>query len=182
MTTMKMKMVLSLLAVAAMIGCNSPRTTDTGTTTADTGVAVTDDTGVRRDAPARADAFVMNSDVCSATQANATSTLGCNGGFASAMPAANAFGGTCTGGGEAMPAGSCTGTNALCGAAAAMPGFCVASCMPGSTYITTGGCPTGARCFDLMGRGVCFQDCDATHACPMGQMCDAEGSCVGAGG
>lgn len=183
MTTLKMKMVLSLLAVAAMVGCNSPRTTDTGITTTDTGVTVVEDSGVRRDAPSRVDAFTMSSDICSAAQANATSTVGCNGGFASATPAANSFGGTCTGGGEAMPAGSCTGTNAICGAAAAMPGFCLAACTPGATYITTGGCPTGSRCFDLQANGgVCFQDCDATHACPTGQMCDPEGSCVGVAG
>jgi len=176
MKTLKMKMALSLLAVAAMVGCSSSSNADTSVGT-DTGVSVVQDSGVRRDAPARADA--ASSDPCSAAAANATSTLGCNGGFASSTPAANAPGGTCTGGGMAMRAGSCTGANAFCGAEADMPGFCLANCMPGSTYITTGTCPAGFRCFDLEGSGVCFQDCDATHACPTGQMCDAEGSCVG---
>jgi hypothetical protein len=181
MTTLKMKMVLSLLALAAMVGCGSSPRTDSGVT-ADAGAVATDDTGPRRDAAARPDAFSASTDACASEADTATTTVGCNGGFASSMPAANAPGGTCTGGGEAMPAGTCTGMNALCGAEADMPGFCLASCEPGSTYITTGSCPTGFRCFDLMGQGVCFQDCDATHACPAGQMCDAEGSCVGTAG
>ena len=174
-----MKMVLSLLAALAMVGCGSSSRTDSGIG-ADGGTIAPEvpDARTTRDAPARADAFMMNSDTCAASDSNAVSTVGCNGGFASATPAANAFGGTCTGGGEAMPAGSCTGAMALCSAEADMPGICLASCTPGSTYVSTGGCPTGARCFDLGGGGVCFQDCDATHPCPAGQDCDGEGSCV----
>lgn len=184
MTTLKMKMVLSLLAALAMMGCGSSSRTDSGIG-ADGGTIAPEvpDARTTRDAPVRPDAFMMNSDTCAAEAANATSTVGCNGGFASTTPAANTPGGSCTGGGEAMPAGTCTTPNAFCGAEADMPGFCLATCEPGSTYITTGTCPTGFRCFDLEANGgICFQDCDATHPCPEGQECDGEGSCVGAEG
>lgn len=179
MTTLKMKMVLSLLAALAMVGCGSSSRTDSGIG-ADGGTIAPEvpDARTTRDAPARADAFMMNSDVCAATDTDAISTVGCNGGFSSATPAANEFGGACTVGDETMPAGSCTGAGAVCNGPAGMSGSCLQACTPGSTYVSTGGCPTGARCFDLGGNGFCYRDCDATHACPPGQMCDGEGSCA----
>lgn len=120
---------------------------------------------------------MTSSDRCSATDMNANSTVGCNGGFAMGTPAMNTPGGTCSGGGMAMPMGSC-GANMQCSADMGAMGICFQACMPGSTYVSTGGCPTGSRCFDLGGNGLCFLDCDATHACPNGMMCDGEGSCV----
>jgi hypothetical protein len=163
---------LSLALVAC--GPTTPAGRD-GSTTGD--AAAVTDTGVRADSGTSRPDAMTNSDRCAATDMNANSTVGCNGGFAMGTPAMNTPGGTCTGGGMAMPAGSC-GANMQCSADMGAMGICFAGCMPGSTYVSTGGCPTGSRCFDLMGNGLCFLDCDATHACPNGMMCDGEGSCV----
>jgi hypothetical protein len=58
-------------------------------------------------------------------------------------------------------------------------GICVVRCPRAATYISTGGCPMGFRCFTLGDElAVCFRDCDAMHPCPTGYECDAEGSCV----
>jgi hypothetical protein len=175
-----MKMLLSSTALIALSACGTPMTpsSDGGggggndaATSADGSTSRTDSGSVRRDAG------MMSSDRCSASQAMATSTVGCNGGFVSGMPAPNSAGGTCTGGGMEMPMGTCM-ANMLCTANAMMMGICLPTCTPGSTYVSTGGCPMGFRCFDLDGAGLCFRDCDATHPCPTGQMCDDEGSCV----
>jgi hypothetical protein len=80
------------------------------------------------------------------------------------------------GGGMDMPQGSC-GANMLCSADMGMTGICFQMCTPGATYVSTGGCPTGSRCFDLGGEGLCFLDCDAMHPCPNGMTCDDEGAC-----
>ncbi|MBL8681736.1 MAG: hypothetical protein JNK05_21385 [Myxococcales bacterium] len=119
----------------------------------------------------------VSSDRCSAGEMNAVSTVGCNGGFAMGMPAMNTPGGACMGGGEANPMGSCP-ANHVCTGDMGMSGVCLPTCNPGSTYVSTGGCPTGFRCFQLSAGGLCFRDCNAANACPMGQMCDPEGSCV----
>ena len=194
MTTTKMKMVLSLLAVAAMVGCNpSSSTTDTGASTSDagtsdtgasthdTGSIVLTDTGTIEltDTGPRTDAPMVSTDPC-AEDEDPITTLGCNG-FASSTPAANTPGGACTGGGEAMLAGTCTGADVICDADVEMVGFCMPTCTPGETYVSTGGCPTGFRCFDFGDEAICYQDCDATHACPSDQECDPDGSCVALG-
>lgn len=118
-----------------------------------------------------------SSDRCSATDMNASSTVGCNGGFASGMPAMNTPSGACMGGGEANPMGSCP-ANHICTGDMGMSGICLPTCMAGSTYVSTGGCPSGYRCFRLSAGGLCFRDCNAANACPTGLMCDGEGSCV----
>ncbi len=118
-----------------------------------------------------------SSDRCSASDMNASSTVGCNGGFAMGTPAMNAAGGACMGGGMANPMGSCM-ANAVCDADMGMTGICIPTCMPGSTYVSTGGCPMGFRCFSLSAGGACFRDCNATHPCGAGLECDGEGSCV----
>ncbi len=172
---MHSRMLFAVLPLFSLVACTEPVTG----TDASTDVVVNDvvmatdvrDTVIPRDTPP--------GDPCATDQATATSTLGCNGGWVSGNPAANATGGTCVPGGSALPAGSCTGANNICAAAAdAGMGVCIAACTPGSTYVSTGGCPTGFRCFDLGGQGACFRDCDATHTCPTGMRCDNEGSCV----
>ena len=119
--------------------------------------------------------------LCAATDDDPISTVGCNGGFLTTEPAANSPYGTCTPAAdpESNPAGSCTDPNAFCVVGEnATTGWCFVGCAAGPTYVTTGGCPTGARCFDLGGDGVCFRDCDDTHPCPTGMGCDGEGSCI----
>lgn len=137
------------------------------------------DGGPRPDAPVPpgVDGGPVTGDPCLAgTGTAALATLGCNGGFASGTPAANAPAGTCTGGGDTMPAGTCTGA-AICSAAAGAAGWCFPTCTPGVMYVSRGGCPTGFRCFDLTDGDFCFRDCDTSHPCPTGMACDGEGSC-----
>jgi hypothetical protein len=86
--------------------------------------------------------------------------------------------GSCTGGGEMNPMGSCA-MNLVCLADMGEAGLCLPTCRPGSTYVSTSGCPTGSRCFRASANaGFCFRDCNAANPCPTGQMCDEEGSCV----
>jgi hypothetical protein len=174
-----MQVFFSLAALTGLVACggnsmlpasDAGGSSDASMTSSDASAPRTDSGTVRRDA-------AMNSDRCATDQAMATSTVGCNGGFVSGNPAPNSAGGSCMGGGMDMPMGSCM-AGMICTAEAMMTGFCLPTCMPGGTYVSTGGCPTGFRCFDLNGDGLCFRDCDATHPCPSGQMCDGEGSCV----
>lgn len=164
-----------LLALSACGGGNSRA--DGGLTLSD--APATDANTAARDTPASRPDAPMSSDRCATDTMGSPDLLGCNGGFVSGDPAANTAGGTCTADADPMtnPAGSCTG-ELVCAAEAGMMGRCIPLCTPGSTYISTGTCPVGWRCFDLGGNGVCFRDCDATHPCPADQMCDAEGSCV----
>lgn len=123
------------------------------------------------------------SDRCSATSDNPASTVGCNGGFVMGDPAANAAGGLCTPrmNGMEYTNGSCTDMMAFCvpGDMQTM-GRCFNNCTSTATYVSTGGCPSGFRCFGMGDgmAGTCYRDCDMTHPCPTGQECDEEGSCV----
>lgn len=177
MISLKNLASLSLVFVLGACGTPSP-SGDAGSDAArgDAATSNPDSSTTNRDASSGSDG-AMSSDRCATDMASASSTVGCNGGFRNGMPAMNTPGGTCTGGGMAMPQGSC-GANMECSADMGMMGFCFQNCMPGATYVSTGGCPTGSRCFDLGGPGACFIDCDAMHPCPNGLMCDNEGSCV----
>ncbi len=171
-----MKMVLSLVSTLAIAACGDtmPVIRDAGgdaaTMPGNDASAMTGTDAGRRDA-------ATSNDPCAASDMNANSTVGCNGGFASGMPAMNAAGGACTGGGMAAPMGSCM-ANMTCTGDAMMAGICLPNCTPGATYVSRGMCPMGFRCFDLGGAGACFRDCNAANPCPTGQMCDGEGSCV----
>jgi hypothetical protein len=60
-------------------------------------------------------------------------------------------------------------------------GTCAYLCPFSSSYVTTGGCPSGTRCFSYrteMDFGVCFRDCNSATDCATGETCDGEGSCV----
>ena len=170
-----------LCAALALVACGGGDgdMTDAGTTTGtDSGTTTGTDSGTttRRDSgPA---------DMCATDGMGAVALVmfGCNG-YASGTAAPNDYLGTCTVGGEGMPQGSCTAAGTFCAADAegSTTGTCLAPCEAGAgTYISTGGCPMGFRCFDLGDFGLCFRDCDATHPCPTGYDCDGEGSCVGA--
>ncbi len=119
-------------------------------------------------------------DPC-ATDDNAISTVGCNGGFLASEPAPNTTGGTCIQSeDEEDLQGSCASEESFCaGDLLEAEGVCFTACTPASTYVSTSGCPTGFRCFSLnFEYAICFRDCDATHPCPTGMECDVEGSCV----
>ncbi len=172
----------SVLVVCALIlgACGGSRSLpsvdsggrDAGTPGVDSGPG-TDSGGGVRDAGG-------GSDPCAVTDPPSLSTVGCNGGFMTGMGAANAAFGTCTPD-PAMTnaAGSCTNTTDRCIAPMdGTVGYCSPACDPGDNYTSTSTCAAGSRCFPTMGGGgVCFRDCDATHACPMGGACDTDGSC-----
>ncbi len=180
MNTKSTQFATSWLALSSLLlaACGTPMPAgDSGTNTdvrvADSGSMGTPDGG-------RRDSGVVNNDRCAAEQAMAAASVGCNGGFVTMDPAANAVGGTCMV--DPMnEQGSCTDATAFCvpSAMGSMTGRCGRECTPGGTYVSTGGCPTGFRCFAVAMGGACFRDCDAAHMCPMGLMCDGEGSCVG---
>lgn len=175
-----LRIVKTLGVALALVACGGSNNTDVdaGTTGADGSTPATDAGSTRPDAGAR-DAGGAADD-CLASTDNAAETVGCNGGFISTAPAANGPFGACTPDGMDGP-GSCTDTASFCIVLGAGPeGQCVPTCEIGADYVSTGGCPLGSRCFDLGGQGICFRDCDDTHACPAGQMCDGEGSCIGA--
>jgi hypothetical protein len=167
-------MMTVLVCALALGGCGDQTmtTVDSGSTGTDGGSLRTDSGSMRTDAGPE--------DECAASSDDAVSSVGCNGGFESGDPAPNAPGGTCTVGGETNPEGSCTGETAFCaGDEGATDGICIIACPPASTYVSTGACPTGFRCFrSADDYGICYRDCDATHPCPTGMGCDDEGSCV----
>lgn len=180
--------LFATLSLAALGACSPPAMTGgdatTGTDASTGGDAMTG--GDARPADARGEGGT-SSDPCSATEDNATSTLGCNGGFASGAYAANAPGGACTVMMDAegnLGPGTCTTANAYCVPAndGDRMGVCVIDCteMAGTTYVSNGGCPRGFRCFNFgtEGGASCYRDCNGANACPSGEMCDEDGSCV----
>lgn len=161
------------LALAACEG-NRPMTgTDAGGRV-DSGSSGTDSGTPRPDSGG-------SGDDCEASGDDAISTVGCNGGVLGAARTANDFGGLCTVGDDTNPAGSCTNTNGVCWGAPGGQGICVTTCTPtAANYVSTGGCPTGSRCFDLtdaVGVALCFPDCNSASDCAS-DNCDGEGSCV----
>ncbi len=186
---MRRTLRLSVLVAALVAACGSPTGGDAADASPD---AIASDGAAdttTSDAP-RADGgdVVRPSDVtgdstggdtgpadpCAADEASAITTVGCNG-YASGEPAANTPAGVCTG--SAEPMGSCM-AGSDCSGDPGMMGRCYPTCTVGAMYVTRGTCPMGFRCFDIMGAGVCYRDCDTAHACPMGMTCDGDGSCV----
>ena len=173
---------LGALAIFAGVGCGG-----SGDSSAPVDASTPRDSSTQtgRDAATAADSGGQSNDSCEADDTDAVSTVGCNGGFVSGEPTANGPLSACTVGTEENPSGSCTAENSGCfgGGEGATTGTCEVLCEPGASYVTTGTCPTGFRCFDLGEEfGLCFRDCDATHACPTDYECDEEGSCVAIGG
>lgn len=167
-------MVACALALAGC-GDDDGTPTDAGTG-ADTGTMLPGDAGGRDAGPGRADAGP--GDPCATD--DAISTVACNGEPVGAGVARNEFGGLCTP--DAMnPQGSCTAATDVCAARTGVAeGICLRGCDPAATYVTTGTCPMGSRCFTLgmagSEYGLCFPDCRMPTDCTsMG--CDAEGSC-----
>jgi hypothetical protein len=89
------------------------------------------------------------------------STLGCNGPPPGAAPA-NSMGGTCSPAEQAY--GTCQDTTLFCAYRQ-----CAALCSPTeSTTVSTGGCPSGFRCWDEGLLFFCFPDCDDDSDCGAG--------------
>ena len=89
------------------------------------------------------------------------STLGCNGPRPGAAPA-NSPGGTCSPAEQAY--GTCEDTTLFCAYQQ-----CAALCSPpASTIVSTGGCPSGFRCWDEGLLSFCFPDCDEDSDCGAG--------------
>ena len=176
---MRATKLLVMCACLALVGCDSEETTpaDSGTPGTDSGPSGTD-SGPGTDAGP--------GDMCAAGTDDAISSLGCNGGVYGSTPMDNQIGGPCTPDGMDPPGpGTCTA-----GSGAAMPlcvpddadpsvGTCVWVCPSAGTYVSTGDCPTGSRCFNLMDFSICFRDCNSAADCFAGEECDGEGSCVG---
>ena len=116
-----------------------------------------------------------SADTCAADETNAVSTLGCNGSMIGAQ-ADNAYGGKCTPD-ENDPQGSCSDSSLVCDYYdATLVGICVQECTPGATYVSTGGCPSGSRCFDFGTVAYCYPDCSSGTDCGTG-VCDEDGAC-----
>jgi len=175
---LRSKFVLSSTVLAlALAACDSATVaTDTGVAVADSGTGT--DSGLALDS-GRRDAGTPPTDECAADDTNAVDTVGCNGGFVSGDGTPNETFGACMPGADMNPAGSCTDPNGVCLAATGSPsGECTVFCEQADTYVSTGTCPSGSRCFTFTDYALCFRDCDATHECRAGFRCDDEGSCV----
>lgn len=179
--------VCALLLMGAGCDDGTEEPTDAGTTTPDSGTPSGSDAGpTSPDAgPGETDAGT-SSDPCAASSDDPLSSLGCNGGVYGSTPMANEIGGDCTPDGMDPPGpGSCATTageaTPVCSPDEADPstGTCIYVCPPAGTYVSTGGCPSGSRCFTLDAElAICFRDCNDADDCFEGEECDAEGSCV----
>lgn len=126
------------------------------------------------------------SDSCAASDTDAISTVGCNGGIYGSTEMDNQIGGACTPDGTPMMPGpgTCTagasGTMAICAADedGATTGRCLYTCPSATDYVSNGACPSGSRCFNLGDFSLCFRDCNSASDCFADEMCDSEGSCV----
>jgi hypothetical protein len=76
--------------------------------------------------------------------------------------------------------GSCAASTDRCAFVPGETGICVRQCEPATTYVSTGDCPSGSRCFTVdaaTGNAFCFPDCETGSDCTSGS-CDAEGGCI----
>ncbi|MGE0786030.1 MAG: hypothetical protein AB7S26_10105 [Sandaracinaceae bacterium] len=166
-------LIVCCLAVGALTGCD-----DGGGTDAGSGM----DSGAR-DGGARRDAGGGNTDPCASDDDPATTSRGCNGPLYGSTSMANEIDGACTPDMVDGP-GSCNagpaGIDVYCAPDEVDPtmGTCLYFCPEAGTYVSTGGCPSGTRCFTLDGFALCFRDCNTAADCFPGEECDGDGSCV----
>jgi hypothetical protein len=142
------------------------------------------DSGLSRGEP---DAMVgtdapMAADPCAADSTRAAETVGCNGGFLEdAVP--GEIGGPCTRPDPDVARGTCSDEVSVCMVPPGLTeGICATICPVLDTYVGTGGCPAGHRCFRVATTaetiGVCYLDCDEeAHPCPEGFFCDSDQGC-----
>ncbi|MBA3461607.1 MAG: hypothetical protein H0T46_16715 [Deltaproteobacteria bacterium] len=124
-------------------------------------------------------------DPCSADQASAASTVGCNGPAPGNSIARNEFGGACTPDPAQLPnepprQGSCRVSLDRCvGGSQQLAGICLRQCEAADTYVSRGSCPLGSRCFTGIPKGnnFCRPDCTMDSQCTTAK-CDAEGGCA----
>jgi hypothetical protein len=105
---------------------------------------------------------------------NPLTTVGCNGEPRGPAPA-NTFGGECSPTDAGAAAGTCADPRHFC-----VYDRCAPPCAPtASTEVSTGGCPTGSRCWNTGLLTFCFADCRGPADCA-GGLCDsARGLCRG---
>jgi hypothetical protein len=114
-------------------------------------------------------------DPC-ATDTDPYDTLGCNGAILGPGRAANEFGGRCEL--SDFAEGTCVFDFAYCWSnEAETEGICLIECDPAATYISTGDCPTGSRCYTFDVEAFCFPDCESGDDCAT-ETCDEEGACI----
>jgi hypothetical protein len=116
-------------------------------------------------------------DPCAAAQPDALATVGCNGAPPGPGAARDGYGGRCDYVDRGSP-GSCTEPGAQC-AGGPGEGICIRPCTPADTFVSTGGCPAGSRCFTLdfaMGLAFCWPDCESAADCAT-DGCDLWGRC-----
>lgn len=183
---MKVRALLSVLVLVGSSGCGESSMSmdahraDGGTMdarledTMDAARHLLEDAGI--DATQRND----GSDPCASHRSNAMSTIGCNG-FAMGSAARDEPLGSCIVS-ATEERGTCSSsepTTVCVPLDAGSDGVCAFTCSPGPSSISSGGCPVGWRCFsDGSSQGLCFRDCDASHPCPSGSVCDPDGSCL----
>ncbi|MBK8172072.1 MAG: hypothetical protein IPK60_17250 [Sandaracinaceae bacterium] len=184
-TTLLFSTMAALLALTTACGDGDNTGTDGGLAIdlggQDLGGGITD-AGPRDSA--RPDAA---GDPCFATVDNASDTIGCNGDVLGSDVADNAFGGRCTItiGDGGVEEDSCTDPEDFCFVLEdGMPGYCTRTCpfTAGQGYVSTGGCPSGSRCFEPADgdEGLCYTDCEVQEDClTMGAefWCDGDGAC-----
>lgn len=187
---------VSLACVVMLTACGRRRANSTTTIPSDSGIAMTTDGGTSvLDMHSSSDFGTTvdmgttttdlgprdlgapdlgSSDPCASE--DALSTVGCNGAPLGPFQPANEFGGRCDPSAD-VAQGSCNSTSAICGGNPGGVGLCVLPCDSAATYVSTGGCPSGSRCFLLSGGSICFPDCTSGADCVTG-ACDDEGSCT----
>ena len=175
---------IALPVTLALVGCGG----DDPAPTTDASVSdMSSDGGTPSDMGARdASRTDAGNDPCAADTDHASDTIGCNGDVLGPAIADGAFGGRCTVPDPEDARGTCTDENAICMFAEdGMPGYCTLECdrPTGTPYVSTGGCPSGSRCFELDipdPIGYCFTDCEAQEDClgeAAGYWCDIDGAC-----
>ena len=114
----------------------------------------------------------VSSDPCAADTQAPAATVGCNGPIVGPEPVAGSVDAPCTDDLGCPGGGRCE--RDLAGRLT-----CAYACPPAPTYVSTGGCPSGARCFTLgRDQGRCFRDCASDADCAPLERCDLEGSCT----
>jgi hypothetical protein len=128
---------------------------------------------------AKGDGATPGGDPC-ASNVNVDSLSGCNGGIPGVQPDGQ-LGGFCVPDeSDLVHWGSCVGEYVYClWEEIEDGGICVTDCELATTYVSTGGCPTGYRCFNdaEFEEPTCFPDCNDDSDCPEQLQCDADGSC-----
>ena len=111
-----------------------------------------------------------NDDPCQSDTTSAAAFVGCNGRPVGASPEDGSLGGACEGDDDCVDRCAPDAVGVL---------HCIQRCTPAATYVSTGECPNGSRCFTLgTTYAECFRDCESDDDCRPYELCDVDGSCV----